>query len=136
MTKKDDPRLQGRYPEFCRMSLRPGIGADAMHDVASVLLQFNLVDLQGDVPSSLRHGSRLLPLGRYLRRKLRTMVGKDEKAPEIINEEMQALFEGTRCLPTSDARNQAFKNALFDAGTQKVLNQESRNSVFTKRKRL
>lgn len=136
MTRFDDPRLNGRHPEFARMSLRPGIGADAMHDVASVLLQFNLEEAQGDVPSALRHGSRLLPLGRYLRRKLRTYIGREEKAPEIIDEEMQAVYESIRALPTGDARKVAFKNALIDQGTQKVLNMESRASIFKQRKRI
>lgn len=39
MTRADDLRLNGRHPEFARMSLRPGIGADAMHEVASTLLK-------------------------------------------------------------------------------------------------
>lgn len=136
MTRFDDPRLNGRHPEFCRMSLKPGIGADAMWDVASVLMQFNLVDTEGDVPSSLRHGRRLLPLGRYLRRKLRVMVGREEQAPEIINEELQALYDAAKVLPTGDARKVAFKNAIIDAGTQAVLNQQTRSEIFKTRKKL
>lgn len=98
MTAKDDQRLNGRYPEFARMSNQNGgIGANALHEVASEILRFNLVDREGDVPSALRHGSRLLPLGRYLRRKLRKMVGMDEKAPEAtlakISEEMLAVSD-------------------------------------------
>lgn len=52
------------------MSLRPGIGADAMWDVASVMMQYR----QSQVPMSLRHGTRVLPLGRYLRSKLAGMM--------------------------------------------------------------
>lgn len=83
LTNKYDIRLNGRHPEFARMSLRPGIGADAMHEVASTVLEFNLVETQGDVPSALRHGSRILPLGRYLRRKLRTLSTGAPDAPEV-----------------------------------------------------
>lgn len=98
MTRGDDPRLEGRHPEFSRMSTKPGIGADMMDEVASTLMQFNLEETtQGDVPSSLRHGSRTLPLGRYLRKRLRTRVGKDAKAPQetisAINAEMRPLYE-------------------------------------------
>lgn len=82
MTTPDDLRLDGRHPEFARMSNRPGIGADAMHDVASVVLEFNLADGPGDVPTALRHGSRLLPLGRYLTKKLREYsLGSSETPP-------------------------------------------------------
>ena len=67
MTKKDDVRLQGRHPEFARMSLKPGIGADAMSDVGASLTgaleRYSLSPM--DVPCSLRHGGKDLPLGRY-----------------------------------------------------------------------
>lgn len=87
MTSRDHPGLYGRHPEFARMSLRPGIGANAMHDVASVLMQYGLEN-KGDVPPALRFGSRIMPLGRYLRSRLRVLVGKDEKSPEAS---LQAL---------------------------------------------
>lgn len=82
MTRRDDPRLHGRHPEFARMSLKPGLGASAMHDVASVMMCHGIEDRYVDVPHMLAHGKVQLPLGRYLRRELRKMVGKDEKAPE------------------------------------------------------
>ena len=53
MTKPDDTRLNGRYPEFARMSNRPGIGADAMEVIAdSVLTDAGLKEYQnvGDAP--------------------------------------------------------------------------------------
>lgn len=81
--------LNGRYPEFSRMSLRPGIGFSAMHDVASELMRLDLDTSQADVPSGLRHGKRVLPLGRYLTRSLRKMVGKDEKAPQEVVKEYE-----------------------------------------------
>lgn len=81
MTHRDDPRLYGREPEFARMSLRPGIGAGVMHNAASALMQWDLEKRDADVPHALSWSGRDLPLGRYLRRKLRTYVGRDEKAP-------------------------------------------------------
>lgn len=97
MTMRTDPRLRGREPEYSRKSLKPGIGGDAMHEVASTFLQFNLETTQGDVPLTLRHGSRELPLGRYLRRRLRKLIGKDEKTPQqvldLIKEEMRPVQE-------------------------------------------
>lgn len=76
--------LVDRHPEFARMSNRPGIGFSAMHEVASELMRLDLDTSQADVPSALRHGKRVLPLGRYLTRSLRKMVGKDEKTPQDI----------------------------------------------------
>lgn len=97
MTSLDDVRLNGRTPEFCRMSLRPGIGADAMWDVASDLLRDNGMVGRVDVPTSLAHGRTHLPLGRYLRRKLRIAIGKDGDCPaevlEKLAEEMRPLRE-------------------------------------------
>lgn len=132
MTAKDDPRLKGLPPEFSRMSLRPGIGGDAMHDVASTLLEFNLEDKQGDVPSTLRHGKRLLPLGRYLQNRLRRFVGKDEKAPQIVLDKIKADLQ-----PLRDAAFNAslpLKQEIIKAADQAVVNMEKRQNIFKDRR--
>jgi len=80
VAKKLSPRLwEERFgqltPEFARMSLRPGIGAPAIPDVLSSL--DGRLDTEESaslclpVPTVLMHGRRTLPLGRYLREKLR-----------------------------------------------------------------
>jgi len=87
MTDKNDKRLKGRYPEFARQSLKPGIGADAMWDVASAMMQHRVYDV--DVPGALRYDGKHWPLGRYLRRKLRVMTGRSINAPQATLEETQ-----------------------------------------------
>lgn len=128
MTRKDDLRLNGRYPEFARMSLRPGIGADFMHDVASSLLEHNLEDLP-DVPGALRHGRRILPIGRYLRRRLRTLVGKEANAPqETLDEasaEVRAVWEAEWSNPSRDFGARV-KKALTAIDDGRVLQMEGR----------
>lgn len=141
MTSKDDSRLVGRYPEFARMSLKPGIGAHLMHDVASTLLEFNLGDRLDDVPSSLRHGSRVLPLGRYLRRRLRKYIGRDENAPPEV---IEALKEALR--PLREAADDAtfgkasygsygteYRRLIMAAGDAAVASLEAKNRIFKKR---
>lgn len=136
MVFRDDPRLEGRHPEFARMSLRPGIGHDAMWDVASTDLTYNLVESQGDVPSALRHGSRLLPLGRYLRRKLRVMTGMDENAPAITlqktAEAMRPLLEAAKI----DKENVSLKSQILKSNKQRVRQIETRNRIFKGNKTL
>lgn len=92
MTSVDDPRLRGRTPEFCTMSLRPGIGAEAMWDVASSVLAH---DIWPDVPLVLTYGRQSKPLGRYLRRRLRKLTGRLEDAPENVQKtlEMRIMYE-------------------------------------------
>lgn len=94
MTKKDDPRLAGRHPEFARMSNRPGLGSDAMKIVADTLLghveAFQHVEEVGDVPHALKLGKRSLPLGRYLLGKLRSYVGFQ---PEYVETLKAAIAE-------------------------------------------
>lgn len=82
MTKNDDNRLNGRHPEFARMSLKPGIGYDMMHEVASTLMEYKIEQTIEDVPNSLQHGRSQLPLGPYLTRSLRAMIGRPKNAPQ------------------------------------------------------
>lgn len=141
MTSGDDPRLGGRHPEFARMSLRPGLGYDALFELSSEILKLDLVDPQGDVPSALRHGSRLLPLGRYLRRKLRSMVLGNEAAPastlaeleELVRPLFEAAGAATAGLKVQGARATLFKNLLIDSGQQAVASMEARSRIYKKR---
>lgn len=73
LTRPDDPRLNGRHPEFSRMSLRPGIGHGAMGILANSLLNDTGVDdylRRGGVPTHLQIGRKSVPIGRYLRKAL------------------------------------------------------------------
>lgn len=94
MTSKEDYRLDGRVPEFARQSNRPyGIGAGFIDDVASVCLRYP-GSVGVDVPSTLRHGKVEKPLGRYLQRRLRKLIGRDEKIPqEAFDEISRSVYE-------------------------------------------
>lgn len=75
---------EGKTRPFSRMSNRPGIGLDAMHELASSLLKHDLEKELIDVPITLRHGKHEWPLGPYLRRNLRTFIGREKNAPPEI----------------------------------------------------
>lgn len=136
LNKDRDDLLGGRHPEFARQSRRPGIGSDAMFDVADVMMKFNLEEELSDVPTSLNHGKKSFPLGRLLRRKLRMYVGKDGKAVEIEDPKVQAMYEASRVAPTPEARELMFRNLLFDAGVQQVRSMEQRRRIYKQRKKL
>lgn len=123
LTGKQDERLEGRYPEFARMSLRPGIGAGYLDRVEAVLRSYgNLAERLLDVPETLRHGKRQMPLGRYLRRKLRVRLGRDEKCPQevidALQEEVRPLYEMAAQVtahPTmARFRKEALRNLIID----------------------
>lgn len=138
MTRFDDPRLNGRQPEFARMSRRPGIGVAFMHEVASTFLEFNLDQSQPDVPSALRHGKRTLPLGRHLRRKLREFVGKEANAPQATIDEAQKemLDVYTRSRNAKPGEEVSPKKIAVALGNQKVLQMETKSRIFKERKKL
>jgi len=94
MTLPDDVRLKGRYPEFSRMSRNPGIGRSAVDDIADTLTSDFGVDYlknHGNIPISLKHGGKDMPLGPYMRKKIREHVGMEETVetpfgPRVKNE--------------------------------------------------
>lgn len=134
MTRYDDPRLNGRNPEFARMSLRPGIGADAMHQLASDILQLDLESTQPDVPSALRHGKKLLPLGRYLRRKLRTLTGKDPKTPDEILQTLDKEMLPLRLAARSSKTHPTLKAQIIATNIGHTINLANREKIYKGKK--
>lgn len=137
LTAKDDPRLLGRHPEFARMSNRPGIGADAMAIVGEALFNkhvVNQIEIDGDVPSSLSHGRRSLPLGRYLRQKLRDYVGQpDEYNGENIwrySVEMSSLYQDA--IKASPNKAISRQEILSSENAQARLNQTTKLKIHEK----
>lgn len=141
LTNKEDEyvkeRLRGRHPEFARMSLRPGIGAGFIEDLASTVLQYGL-DSPELLPSALRHGKRSRPLGSYLRNRLRERVGISKVAMTEYNvkkakEELSPLSEVAYTLTSAGFRQFAFKQKVIDAGAGKRQNLEARTRIYKKR---
>lgn len=79
MTSADDDRLDGRHPEFARMSTSPAIGAPFVprlaHWFTATSTGAKTLQELGDVPPAVRIGGKVFPLGRTLRGKLREEVG-------------------------------------------------------------
>ena len=129
MTRIDDPRLEGRYPEFSRKSLKPGLGADAMPQVAKAIRDYDVEET--DVPVALRHGSRQLPLGRYLRRRLRKELGRDEQVP--LQTQIQKSVEMLEMFKASVANGTSLKKEYAQSVSGKVARIKGRSRVFKRR---
>lgn len=134
MTRRDDARLQGRYPEFARMSLRPGIGAGAVSKIGEVHVAYNVVARIGDVASGLRHGKRIMPLGRYLRGRLRSVLGVPEGSRSAFVDEMEKEMLALRLSVRDDPENVSVKEALVKRGSAKVARMVARSKIFKGRK--
>lgn len=142
-TKKlhaSEEKHAGLVPTFTRMSRRPGIGANLMFDIADSLL--SLSDNQGrypgdDVPTELRSGKAHYPLGRFLRRKLRTYIGRSPNAPQKTLDKMEAQLRPLRDLAYSyappGAKAFTFQQALISASAGRRANISARYRLHQKR---
>lgn len=131
MTKHDDIRLLGRHPEFCRMSLRPGIGAEFMWDVASEVMHYAL-----DVPTSLAHGKGRKPLGRYLRAKLKLFTGREVKASVEELDKIAAELLPLRLAARSSEAEPSLKAHIIADGEGSYRQLMAREMIYKKRKSL
>lgn len=138
--KRECKHFQFKHPEFTRMSLRPGIAAAAAEDIARSLdNEFGKEEIlnAGDVPSILYHSSRGLPLGRYLRAKIRAACGVDGERVRDSNSrrysmEMSELYRDV--LRREGNSNKGLRRIITDSNGQKALNQESVFKIFTHKK--
>ena len=138
MTSKHDPRLKGRSPEFACMSLKPGIGAmniAAIADVLTTSAGASSIIANGDVPSALKQGRKTLPLGRYLRTKIRKELGHAPSCPEEMLLRLQQEKAETIVLELKKPENisKSVKQIFLELNRQKVLNLESRLKIFSKK---
>lgn len=76
-----DALPDGRAPEFARMSRRPGIGFPAVAELSRMMDKHWAAarDHNGDVPNALRYLGKLLPIGRYLKEKVRKSLGIEKR---------------------------------------------------------
>lgn len=132
MTAKDDVRLGGRYPEFARMSLRPGLGHSALHEIADALMRYDLEKTQIDVPKELRHGPKKMPMGRYLSRSLRLLVGMDAAAPQEVLDQIKEELRPVR--EAAFNASESFAGRLSRESRQARKNLETRQKIYKQRK--
>ena len=140
MTGDDDKRLGGREPEFARMSLRPGIGAGAVERIKATLDRY-----EKGVPGGLRHGARVLPLGRYLREKLYEGRPNAEleklKCLEDWKKELRALREAAEALSDKEVyvegtyNQEIFRRLLVEQDMEKVRQIEARRKLYERGKK-
>lgn len=144
LTKRGDPRLQGREPEFPFMSKKPGIGANAMHAVCEALTTNQGSDSlirDGDVPSVLSHGGKKLPLGRYMKKKLREYYGFPERrslrgttnnTPDgVLLRQSQELCALQECYEADPKNTKAdFHTFVKQEREQKILNLVTKHNIF------
>jgi len=137
LTRSDDPRLSpGIHPEFARMSLRPGIGAPAIHGFAEAFsgkAGQQYIAATGDVPSMFKTGRNSLPLDRYVRDRLRTELGVTPVSyPEEARakfKEMLRVYENSKTTETLTAFNRSKTQ-------QKILQQITKQKIYSQRGKL
>lgn len=79
MTAEDDDRLNGRHPEFRRMSLKPTIGYPGLDFLEEVYRNnpgmMMALRARGDIFATVRFQGKRYPLDAYITRKLRERLG-------------------------------------------------------------
>lgn len=138
MTNKNDPKVQewlnGRHPEFARMSNRPGIGAPALDLIQDMLETDHGCDLLAelnDVPDLIKISGTEMILGSYLKNKLRKQMGvgdeiKEKKMSLLQQEKIEEYLSYREEVPWFQARSQ--KEFLLEKNVQSVRNIEKRNT--------
>lgn len=117
MTKKDDPRLAGKHPEFTRSSRGKGtygIGVPALTTLAEALNteQGKLsMEAMGDIPYEVVIHGKTVPLGRTLRSKLRVALGREPTEPQAKKRQRAALYKAEPESARETRREQHYNRA-------------------------
>ena len=112
MTQVNDLRLDGRQPEFARMSLKPAIGALGMRAVLAQLESRRgsaFLAKNGDVPYDYRIDGERYPIARHWRNWLREKLGWEKKPEPAVTEEERAAEYAAFVIDLAEARRAAEK---------------------------
>lgn len=134
--------LKGRYPEFSRMSNKPGIASFIADRIAYEVNFHELYYNQAcPVPNFLVHNGKPFPLGRYLLGKVNEKLAIQKETSEKLSEmefEMRSLLLDDEDIPL-DTKKIASSNlaiALQMVNEGRVTNLETKHRMFSKGKTL
>lgn len=115
--------LQGRHPEFARMSRMPGLGHDAAVEHGKKIARF--VETDDDIPPFMTHDGKKWPLGRYLYGKIREAAGlpplQEGEALKKYKEALSEMFESK----TPVGLSRAFVESKLPASALTLLNAQA-----------
>ncbi|AXH77577.1 MAG: replication initiator protein [Microviridae sp.] len=140
LTNKNDPwvvkQLNGRAPEFARMSLKPGLGAGSIPSIASVLESYygpDVLQAYDGLPPVLQHGKKQLPLGRYLKQKLSDEIFFKKKSSPSAKDWETAIKTRLQLQSVKSSPYESDSSAYQKLNSQKILNIESRAKIWSKK---
>jgi hypothetical protein len=108
-------------PEYSTMSLRPTIGASAIPKFVELFkAKPEYLTEYGDVPYSVNHGSRALPLGNYLREKIREGLDLPHDIHTYMDEQTGKLTDKKIWHGKEEAKAQRKKEMQILQENQKV----------------
>lgn len=119
MTNPKDKRLNGRPPEFTIMSLKPGLGSEAVQDLADAYQTVpGQVILKRDrtASRSVRIGPKVYPLGRYLVGKLEQKLGITPEERKVTNRKRVIEVFAKKSQQTTTAYEKARKAKVQQQG--------------------
>jgi hypothetical protein len=127
--------LDGKHPEFARMSLKPGIGAPVIPTLRNMLwTEYGselLYDLN-DAPDIIKIDGKELALGRYLKNKLRDSLGVSDETKEakmsLLRQERIEEYLSYRQEIENPLQALSQKEFLIEKHKQKVRDLEKRYS--------
>lgn len=133
-----------RYPEFARMSLKPGLGVNAISHIAEQLKKnkwvWDKMHTEQDVPPTVHFGGREVALGRYMLNNLREQIGftaaiiKNTKGKAAYDKsvEMSLLFEAA----FANKEAQTYTDVYRAQNQQRILQVEARSRIFNPQRTL
>lgn len=136
MTRPDDKRLEGRFPEFARQSNQNGgIGIHAVPGLARIASQRLSTGSADDVPTAVRIDGKIHPLGRYIRQQIRKQLGGDGKAPPSVIAQMEAEMLPLLYASQIDPENITLKKQIVSRSRGAIDSLKARAEIFNSRKR-